>query len=80
MNQSAILPIALVPEAADGLMIHGGPTEVRSNVERLLQSPQAKDDPLVAMLAGLARAPGLLAMTEAEIDAEITAYRAADRP
>ena len=43
---------------------------------RRLLSPEGETDPLVALLAGLKREPGVPEMTDAEIAAEIAAARA----
>jgi hypothetical protein len=81
MSQVVMVPIPLSPEAADLLRADPGKLPlVGRMVTRLLHSPQGEVDPLVALLAGLPREPRVPSMTEADIDAEIAAHRAADRP
>ena len=81
MNQWVMVPIPLSPEAADMLRDDPGKLPlVGQMVTRLLRSPDGEVDPLVALLAGLKRESGVPEMTEAEIEAEIAAYRASDRP
>jgi hypothetical protein len=81
MNQVVMVPIPLSAEAADVLRDDPGKLSLAGQMlTRLLHSPDGEADPLVGLLAGLKREPGVPEMTEAEIEAEIAAYRAADRP
>ncbi len=81
MNQVVMVPVPLSPEAAD--MLRDDPAKLSlagQMLTRMLHSPEGEADPLVALLAGLERESGVPDLSDAEIEAEIAAYRAADRP
>jgi hypothetical protein len=79
MKDVVMVPVSLSQEVAD--MLRDDPAKLSlagQMLTRLLHTPVWEADPLVALLAGLKRESGVPDLTDAEIEAEIAAYRAAD--
>lgn len=80
MSKGGIVPVQVPPTAAALLRDDTAKLSLAGQMlTPLLHSPEGEADPLVALLAGLKRDPGVPDLTDAEIEAEITTYRAADR-
>ncbi|WP_203074722.1 hypothetical protein [Falsiroseomonas ponticola] len=80
MNEAVMVPAPPPPEAANTPLDDPAKLSLAGQMlTRLLHSPEGEADALVVLLAGLKREPGVPDLSDAEIEAEIAAYRAADR-
>jgi predicted nucleic acid-binding protein len=78
MNEVVTIEIEVAPETAQALTDPRRRQAVGRLVDRMVR-PTVDDDPLAAVLAATRRAAREAGLTDADIDAEIAAYRAERR-